>query len=119
MRAVDHPLRGEPPDPAVRARRRADGWSSAVCMPFCGCPTGIFYAGGIKANALFLDREPPPGNPWTQQLWIYDLRANPTPTPGYRGTCGGWPRWTCQQSIGTPDRHHLRWGELHRAFMWG
>ena len=36
-------------------------------------PTGIVYAGGGKANALFLDREPPPGNPWTQQLRIYDF----------------------------------------------
>ena len=38
--------------------------------------TGIFYAGGGKANALFPDREPPPGNPWTQQLRIYDFCTN-------------------------------------------
>ena len=82
-------------------------------------PTRIFYAGGVKANALFLDREPPPGNPWTQQLRIYDFRTNPTPTPGYRGTRGCWPRWIYQQSIATPDRHHLGWGELHRVIMRG
>ncbi len=39
-------------------------------------PTGIFYAGGVKANVLFFDRKPPRGSPWTQKLWIYDLRTN-------------------------------------------
>jgi len=39
-------------------------------------PTGIFYAGGVKANVLFFDRKPPSENPWTQKVWIYDLRTN-------------------------------------------
>jgi type I restriction enzyme M protein len=39
-------------------------------------PTGIFYAGGVKANVLFFDRKPPSEIPWTRQLWIYDLRTN-------------------------------------------
>ena len=39
-------------------------------------PTGIFYAGGVKANVLFFDRKPPRDTPWTQKLWIYDLRTN-------------------------------------------
>ncbi len=39
-------------------------------------PTGIFYAGGVKANVLFFDRKPPSARPWTQQLWIYDFRTN-------------------------------------------
>src|SRR6266536_1339744 len=39
-------------------------------------PTGIFYAQGVKANVLFFDRKPPQEKPWTQQLWIYDLRTN-------------------------------------------
>jgi type I restriction enzyme M protein len=39
-------------------------------------PTGIFYAGGVKANVLFFDRKPPSENPWTSRLWIYDLRTN-------------------------------------------
>ncbi len=39
-------------------------------------PTGIFYAGGVKANVLFFDRKPPSENPWTQKLWIYDFRTN-------------------------------------------
>ena len=38
-------------------------------------PTGIFYAGGVKANVLFFDRKPPSEQPWTQQLWIYDFRT--------------------------------------------
>ena len=39
-------------------------------------PTGIFYAGGVKANVLFFDRKPPSEQPWTQRLWIYDFRTN-------------------------------------------
>lgn len=39
-------------------------------------PTGIFYAQGVKANVLFFDRKPAQETPWTQQLWIYDLRTN-------------------------------------------
>jgi type I restriction enzyme M protein len=39
-------------------------------------PTGIFYAQGVKANVLFFDRKPPREKPWTEKLWIYDLRTN-------------------------------------------
>ena len=39
-------------------------------------PTGIFYAGGVKANVLFFDRKPPSERPWTDKLWIYDFRTN-------------------------------------------
>jgi len=40
-------------------------------------PTGIFYAQGVKANVLlFFDRKPACEEPWTEKLWIYDLRTN-------------------------------------------
>lgn len=39
-------------------------------------PTGIFYAQGVKANVLFFDRKPARETPWTDKLWIYDLRTN-------------------------------------------
>ncbi len=39
-------------------------------------PTGIFYAPGVKANVLFFDRKPAQEKPWTEKLWIYDLRTN-------------------------------------------
>ena len=39
-------------------------------------PTGIFYAQGVKANVLFFDRRPAREQPWTERLWIYDLRTN-------------------------------------------
>jgi type I restriction enzyme M protein len=39
-------------------------------------PTGVFYAQGVKANVLFFDRKPASNTPWTQTLWIYDLRTN-------------------------------------------
>ncbi|MDO8725399.1 MAG: class I SAM-dependent DNA methyltransferase [Candidatus Methanoperedens sp.] len=39
-------------------------------------PTGVFYAQGVKANILFFDRKPASEKPWTEKLWIYDLRTN-------------------------------------------
>jgi type I restriction enzyme M protein len=39
-------------------------------------PTGIFYAQGVKANVVFFDRKPAREEPWTEKLWIYDLRTN-------------------------------------------
>jgi type I restriction enzyme M protein len=39
-------------------------------------PTGIFYAQGVKANVLFFDKKPASEQPWTERLWIYDLRTN-------------------------------------------
>ncbi len=39
-------------------------------------PTGIFYAQGVKANVLFFDKKPGREQPWTEKLWIYDLRTN-------------------------------------------
>jgi type I restriction enzyme M protein len=39
-------------------------------------PTGIFYAQGVKANVLFLERKKASATPWTHTLWIYDLRTN-------------------------------------------
>lgn len=39
-------------------------------------PTGIFYAGGVKANVLFFDRKRArPELPWTSNLWVYDFRT--------------------------------------------
>ncbi len=39
-------------------------------------PTGIFYAQGVKANALFFDRRPGSSTAATKELWVYDLRTN-------------------------------------------
>lgn len=39
-------------------------------------PTGIFYAGGIKANVLFFEKKPASDTPWTKELWVYDFRTN-------------------------------------------
>ncbi len=42
-----------------------------------GLPTGIFYAQGVKANVLFFDKKVArPSQPWTEWLWVYDLRTN-------------------------------------------
>ena len=39
-------------------------------------PTGIFYAQGVKAGVLFFDRKPASEEPWTKEMWVYDLRTN-------------------------------------------
>ncbi|MBV9689703.1 MAG: SAM-dependent DNA methyltransferase [Ktedonobacteraceae bacterium] len=39
-------------------------------------PTGLFYAQGVKANVLFFDKKPASPDPWTERLWVYDLRTN-------------------------------------------
>jgi type I restriction enzyme M protein len=39
-------------------------------------PTGIFYAQGVKANVIFFDNKPASKDPWTTEVWIYDLRTN-------------------------------------------
>lgn len=39
-------------------------------------PAGIFYAQGVKANVLFLQRKPASETPWTKTIWFYDLRTN-------------------------------------------
>ena len=39
-------------------------------------PTGIFYAGGVKANVLFFARRRAREEPWTRTLWVYDFRTN-------------------------------------------
>jgi type I restriction enzyme M protein len=39
-------------------------------------PTGIFYRQGVKANVLFFEARPRRTEPWTEALWVYDLRTN-------------------------------------------
>jgi len=39
-------------------------------------PTGIFYAGGVKANVLFFEKKPASETPWTKEMWVYDFRTN-------------------------------------------
>ena len=39
-------------------------------------PTGIFYAGAVKANVLFFDKRRASDTPWTEKLWVYDFRTN-------------------------------------------
>jgi len=39
-------------------------------------PTGIFYKPGVKANVIFFDNKPARKDPWTKEVWFYDLRTN-------------------------------------------
>jgi len=36
----------------------------------------LAYAQGVKANVLFFDAKPGRESPWTEKLWVYDLRTN-------------------------------------------
>jgi type I restriction enzyme M protein len=46
------------------------------CHTLLRVPTGIFYAGGVKANVLFFDKKPASETPWTKEMWVYDFRTN-------------------------------------------
>ena len=39
-------------------------------------PTGIFYAQGVKTNVLFFDKASDNAEDATQEVWVYDMRAN-------------------------------------------
>ena len=39
-------------------------------------PTGIFYAQGVKTNVLFFEKVSAAATGSTQEVWVYDLRAN-------------------------------------------
>ncbi len=39
-------------------------------------PTGIWYSPGVKANVIFFDKKEGRPEPWTENLWVYDLRTN-------------------------------------------
>ena len=39
-------------------------------------PTGIWYSPGVKANVIFFDKGEGRAEPWTDRLWVYDLRTN-------------------------------------------
>lgn len=39
-------------------------------------PTGIWYSPGVKANVLFFEKKEGRPDPWTDRLWVYDLRTN-------------------------------------------
>jgi N-6 DNA Methylase len=41
-----------------------------------GLPTGIWYLPGVKANVIFFDKKEGRAKPWTDKLWVYDLRTN-------------------------------------------
>jgi type I restriction enzyme M protein len=39
-------------------------------------PTGIWYSPGVKANVIFFEKKEARAKPWTDKLWVYDLRTN-------------------------------------------
>jgi type I restriction enzyme M protein len=98
---VKHGVHRWPRQRALRRRRSSNAFAQAqfrhgpYCLAWLGkanctrrateaighsqlaaTPTGIFYAQGVKANVLFFDRKPVAERPWTDKLWIYDLRTN-------------------------------------------
>ena len=39
-------------------------------------PTGIWYSPEVKANVIFFEKREGRAEPWTDRLWVYDLRTN-------------------------------------------
>ncbi len=39
-------------------------------------PTGIWYSPGVKASVIFFEKKEGRAAPWTDKLWVYDLRTN-------------------------------------------
>lgn len=39
-------------------------------------PAGIFYAQGVKANVIFFSKKDKEYLPYSEKLWVYDLRTN-------------------------------------------
>jgi type I restriction enzyme M protein len=50
-------------------------------------PAAVFYAQIVKTNVLFFDRKPAAEKPWTDKLWVYDLRTNKHFTLKERSSC--------------------------------
>lgn len=82
-------------------------------------PTGIFYAQGVKANVLFFDRKPASADPWTRELWIYDLRTNKNFTlktnPLRRADLDEFV--ACYHPANRHDRHET-WSNEHPDGRW-
>lgn len=82
-------------------------------------PTGIFYAGGVKANVLFLDAKPAQEKAWTKTLWVYDLRTN----MHFTQKTNSLQRSDLDEFVGLyrPGKRHLRkssWSEANPEGRW-
>jgi len=80
-------------------------------------PTGIFYAQDVKANVLFFDKKPGREKPWTEKVWIYDLRTNmhftlKTDQIGYANL------EDFIQCYNPKNRHQRQENERYRAFTY-
>ena len=82
-------------------------------------PTGIFHTPGVRANVLFFDRKPARETPWTEELWVYDLRTNlrfPKKTNPFK-------RSDLDEFVEAynPDDRHIRqatWSEANPTGRW-
>ncbi|MBK9220474.1 MAG: SAM-dependent DNA methyltransferase [Uliginosibacterium sp.] len=60
----------------VGADIRADLMDKCRLHTILRLPTGIFYAAGVKTNVLFFDKVSDNAEGATQEVWVYDMRAN-------------------------------------------
>ena len=68
-------VRRKPPTPSA-TRIKLNLLKECDVHALIRLPTGIFYSQGVKANVLFFERKGASKTPWTERLWIYDLRTN-------------------------------------------
>ena len=108
---------------AKRPHRRVLDLADVVFMDCAGITNIAWHAGPSRQVPAVLRTRPhgpPAPDDHPHESW-HPRASCPSSSrfsPALLG-CLDWPRWTYQQSIAAPDRHHLRWGELHRAFMRG
>ena len=108
---------------AKRPHRRVLDLADVVFMDCAGITNIAWHAGPSRQVPAVLRTRPhgpPAPDDHPHESW-HPPASCPSSSrfsPALLG-CLDWPRWTYQQSIAAPDRHHLRWGELHRAFMRG
>ena len=82
-------------------------------------PTGIWYSPGVKANVLFFDKKAGRPEPWTDELWVYDLRTNKHFTQKQRPiTRRDFDEFVACYRAGEPHKREPTWSETNPDGRW-
>jgi hypothetical protein len=77
-------------------------------------PTGMLNAQGVKANVLFFDKKPAGEWPWTERLWVDDLRTNRPSNHQLDQPGGNDPYGRLKRAL-KADIDAEAWESLHRT----
>lgn len=82
-------------------------------------PTGIWYSPGVKANVLFFDKKEGRPKPWTDKLWVYDLRTNKHFTQKQSPiTRGDFDEFVACYRSGAMHKRKATWSEENSDGRW-